>query len=165
MRHLIAITTCVLFLSCSEGDNSAPSVCFKDYDISLGDNLDTVLKQIDLMVDWNGENNGITETRKDYFSVSEPSIPLANGQLNPSVFAVFDQNDKLISFSVSYLCDLLPDERPNDETLKILKTEAFKCVDGLNEHAVFDDYYSDFVLDTTGVYWSYRYDIGYLKEK
>ena len=115
-------------------------------------------------VDYAGAHSGHSEDFKDYFTISEPSIMLSRGQLNPSVFATFNSHNQLINFGVSYTCDADKTEEMKTEVVAKLAATAFPCLDSIANKTAHEirtqDYFIKWELDMASAYWHYQYRIG-----
>jgi hypothetical protein len=122
---LILLTSCI-----SKEENVPPSpVYYKN--IHLGDDISEVQKEIENLA-FNCEADQ-SDTRKHYFSVSESSIKLGDEQLTPSVFAVFNSNNELISFRISYTYSGDKNLAKNLDwiLIKKLKETTLPCLKGI----------------------------------
>jgi hypothetical protein len=125
MKNIVTIFGILILLGCSGTDYKIePSdTCYKG--IKLGDNLSRVqLKLKGLRVNPEGETN-------EYFTISEAPIEMDEGQLNPSVFLKFNENNELYHFIISFTYDGL--EKNNELGWKIfneLLKQDILCLKG-----------------------------------
>ena len=111
--------------NCQEHLNIEPAnTCFKN--VFLGDKLQDVKQKIEnLRRNYEGADN-------EYFSISESSIQMNKGQLNPSIFLKFNANNELYHFSISYTYDGLINDKEDigKQIFDVLLNKGQLCLKG-----------------------------------
>lgn len=150
--------------------------CLKNINVKLGDNFDYVENLFNLSKDYNGANEN-TEWRKgrltDFFAMSHPLIDKkldSDNRLNSSIFAVFDDNKRLASLSITWLLDGDKTLGNRNKAMKVLVDSQLNCFsleefDSNNSKQSKTQFYKeynqtfgfDFTEDSS--YGSFRYSI------
>ena len=167
---LIIFLFTTLFWNCSTPDSyhiEEIPICYKDYDFHLGMDFDTVKAKLpDIVIDKNGPNKD-NEAIFDFYSISEQTVRVSKTtQMNPTIYATFNEAQQLLGMSIQYLCSCKGQSERIDPIINYAQKVLFPCMEtdfkasDLIQTESTENYTASIQLDTSNqVIWKLSYEI------
>src|ERR1044072_1582477 len=118
----------------SFSDTERVQVCFKRFDIHLGDSFQQVNSLIYLNRDPNGKNQNITWQKgrfTDFYSVGEAQLEIdKENWLNPHISCTFDDQKQLKSFHISWTHEGVQNVFLKRKIIDVLIDREHPCMTG-----------------------------------
>ncbi len=125
---LISIFICLMFFSCG----TETAIHTGHQNLKLSDTYESIsskIKNLEKAPENVSKSRG--EGYSEYFSLSEPSFEIEGVTINPSSFYLFDEENKLTSLRLWFLCEQAKQDFDTDKVIKGLEKKSIKGLEAL----------------------------------